>query len=174
MSGNTSLAAAKRRRNPPNLMDNTNKQPTVGFDLNSNNQSTQKYRESNDPIHPLVLMRDHDKKIFILERKLELLEENIFDNDGNLLTNNSEQISYLEQNNNEIKLLKTALQKQNKQLTELTSTLTSLKGMITNHNNDIHNIDEQLERLKMGITNNNISKDGETSMHGDDITLNIS
>jgi len=172
MSGNTALAAAKRRRNPAELMNDIQSKQ-VGFNLQDNDNHIRKYRESTGPVHPLNLIKEHDKQVFILERKLELIEKHIFDTE-NSSTNNSQLDSQLEQSNNEIRLLKAALQKQNKQVTELTTIVTVLKGTISNHDNNFFTLEEELKKLSME-TPKNIGqfKESETSTNGSSVKLEI-
>ena len=70
MSGAAGLAAAKRRRNPPEMNERvTPKLSGMTPDGNRTN------RPSNPEVHPAQILRQHDRQIFLLERKIEALEE---------------------------------------------------------------------------------------------------
>ena len=141
MSGTAALAAAKRRRNlndaqPANAGKTQLEQPKVN-------------RTQNDPVHPLQTLLTHDKQIFILERKLEQLEENM-PNMGASSETSDEIDSLVRNNNSEVKLLKLAIQKMQKQIQDLNSVVTTLRGSISNHDGVINELIEK-------VSNTNIS-----------------
>jgi hypothetical protein len=109
-------------------------------------------RPSTEPVHPLQTLLTHDKQIFLLERRFEQLEQAI-PNMANM--NNGAEISdeldsLVRNNNSEVKLLKLALQKMQKQIQDLNSVVTTLRGSISNHDGVINDLIEK-------ITNTNIS-----------------
>jgi chromosome condensin MukBEF ATPase and DNA-binding subunit MukB len=147
MSGTAALAAAKRRRN---LNDS---QPITG----SKSQMEQPTitRPSNEPVHPLQTLLTHDKQIFLLERRFEQLEQAIPNMANMANMNNGAEISdeldsLVRNNNSEVKLLKLALQKMQKQIQDLNSVVTTLRGSISNHDGVINDLIEK-------ITNTNLS-----------------
>ena len=144
MSGTAALAAAKRRRNlndaqPVNGTKSQMEQPIVN-------------RVSNEPVHPLQTILTHDKQIFLLERRFEQLEQAIptMANMSNGAEISDELDSLVRNNNSEVKLLKLAVQKMQKQIQDLNSVITSLRGSISNHDGVINDLIEK-------ITNTNIS-----------------
>jgi hypothetical protein len=144
MSGTAALAAAKRRRN---LNDS---QPITGS--KSQMEQPTVTRPSTEPVHPLQTLLTHDKQIFLLERRFEQLEQAI-PNMANM--NNGAEISdeldsLVRNNNSEVKLLKLALQKMQKQIQDLNSVVTTLRGSISNHDGVINDLIEK-------ITNTNLS-----------------
>jgi hypothetical protein len=163
MSGTAALAAAKRRRNlndsqPVNGSKSQIEQPIVN-------------RPSNDPVHPLQTLLTHDKQIFLLERRFEQLEQAI-PNMNNGAETSDELDSLVRNNNSEVKLLKLAVQKMQKQIQDLNSVVTTLRGSISNHDGVINDLIEK-------VTNTNISGLSsvyETNDENEDshIELNIS
>jgi len=141
MSGTAALAAAKRRRN---LND---AQPVNGS--KSQIEQPKLNRIQNDPVHPLQTLLTHDKQIFILERKFEQLEQAI-PNMNNSPETSDELDSLVRNNNSEVKLLKLAIQKMAKQIQDINSVVTTLRGSISNHDGVINELIEK-------ITNTNIS-----------------
>jgi len=147
MSGTAALAAAKRRRN---LNDS---QPITGS--KSQMEQPTVTRPSSEPVHPLQTLLTHDKQIFLLERRFEQLEQAI-PNIANMANmNNGAEISdeldsLVRNNNSEVKLLKLALQKMQKQIQDLNSVVTTLRGSISNHDGVINDLIEK-------ITNTNLS-----------------
>lgn len=83
MSGNTSLAAAKRRRAGPTV---TNDPPRRPSNIQSSNQNyNQNYNQSSNqptniqqgaPINPLMVLVQHDQIITSLQREIEDLKIN--------------------------------------------------------------------------------------------------
>ena len=153
MSGNAALASARRRRGE----DPTLSQAQVPSKPNTGRQNMQQITNSyGDPnlqvnrqqgiyVHPLQLAREHDKQIFILERKIERLESM-----GPMENNFSDETqSIIMNNNSELKLLKTALQKQQKATQELNSLITSLKATIMNQNSTIEELTEQVNSVNV-------------------------
>jgi DUF438 domain-containing protein len=144
MSGTAALAAAKRRRNltdspPVNGSKSQIEQPMVT-------------RPSNEPVHPLQTLLTHDKQIFLLERRFEQLEQAIpnMANMGNSSETSDELDSLVRNNNSEVKLLKLAIQKMQKQIQDLNSVVTTLRGSISNHDGVINELIEK-------VTNTNLS-----------------
>ena len=149
MSGNAALAAARRRRgeDPVPRPTNQNKQPISNASMSQNIQNTEKLptnRENNTPVHPYATILEHDKQIFILERKIELLEGI----DINAMGGVSEEVStMLSNNSSEIKLLKTTLQKQQKAIQDLNSLITNLKASMLNQATTIEELSEQINSM---------------------------
>jgi uncharacterized coiled-coil protein SlyX len=144
MSGTAALAAAKRRRN---LNDG---QPVTGS--KSQNEQPIVNKVQREPVHPLQTLLTHDKQIFLLERRFEQLE-NAIPNMTNM--NNGGEVSdeldsLVRNNNSEVKLLKLAIQKMQKQIQDLNSVVTTLRGSISNHDGVINELIEK-------VTNTNIS-----------------
>ena len=113
MSGNAALAAAKRRRNPVEQQFSSNTsmpdmlqddEPCLAKLINSRttNENGIKINRTANTSHPLQLLRDHDKILFILERRLEMLEEK--SGMGNS-SNSSELENFTRNTNSELKLL---------------------------------------------------------------------
>ena len=159
MSGTAALAAAKRRRN---LND---AQPVNGS--KSQIEQPKLNRIQNDPVHPLQTLLTHDKQIFILERKFEQLEQAI-PNMNNSPETSDELDSLVRNNNSEVKILKLAIQKMQKQIQDLNTLATTLRGSISNHDGVLNDLIEK-------VTNTNIS--GLSSVYENEesnIELNIS
>jgi chromosome condensin MukBEF ATPase and DNA-binding subunit MukB len=147
MSGTAALAAAKRRRN---LNDS---QPITGS--KSQMEQPTVTRPSTEPVHPLQTLLTHDKQIFLLEKRFEQLEQAIPNMANMANMNNGAEISdeldsLVRNNNSEVKLLKLALQKMQKQIQDLNSVVTTLRGSISNHDGVINDLIEK-------ITNTNLS-----------------
>lgn len=149
MSGNAALAAARRRRGEEpnnNLKSNT-----------YNRQLEELNKEIKSPIHPLKCILDHDRQIFILEKKFEKLEEN--------LKNNSEPSAdfdiMMQNTSSEMKLLKNSMQKQQKSINELTSLVTSLRATILNQEKVIDDLSQQTRTLN---TEENDEKKGTVKL----------
>lgn len=158
MSGNAALAAAKRRRNPaeqqfssntsmPDMLQND--EPCLAKLMNSRNTNENgvKTNRTANASHPLQLLRDHDKILFILERRLEMLEEKGGMGNG---SNSGELENFTRNTNSELKLLKSSLVKQQKSVQELTTLVTSLRGTISNQNATIADLTEQLNSATLG------------------------
>lgn len=152
MSGNAALAAAKRRRNPaeqqfsfntsmPDMLQED--EPCLAKLMNSRNTNENgvKTNRTANASHPLQLLRDHDKILFILERRLEMLEEKGGMGNG---SNSGELENFTRNTNSELKLLKSSLVKQQKSVQELTTLVTSLRGTISNQNATIADLTQQL------------------------------
>ena len=144
MSGNAALAAAKRRRNPVDGPSIPNQQtvPSKNVSFTSNMQDTQdlKVYRDNAPTTPIKTILEHDRQIFYLERKVEELE---LSRDNDTVATDPQ----TENNNQEIKLLKSTILKQQKSIQELTSLVTNLKGSIITQNNSIDSLTERLDHL---------------------------
>lgn len=138
MSGNAALAAARRRRGDD---------PVNNFQSNSNiNNIVKQENLSKSSIHPLQCILEHDKQLFVLERKLEKLEEDT----KNKEEPSSTELDIMMQNNsNEIKLLKNNLQKQQKSIQELNSLVTSLRASISNQEKIIEDLSDLTKSLKV-------------------------
>lgn len=162
MSGTAALAAAKRRRNlndspPVNGNKSQLEQPMVNREL----------RELKEPVHPLQTLLTHDKQIFLLERRFEQLE-NAIPNMANGGEVSDELDSLVRNNNSEVKILKLAIQKMQKQIQDLNTLATTLRGSISNHDGVLNDLIEK-------VTNTNIS--GLSSVYENEesnIELNIS
>lgn len=159
MSGNAALAAAKRRRNPAEQQFSSNTsgvntlqdedEPCLAKLMNSRNTNENgvKTNRTANTSHPLQLLRDHDKILFILERRLEMLEEKGGMGNG---SNSGELENFTRNTNSELKLLKSSLIKQQKSVQELTTLVTSLRGTISNQNATIADLTEQLNSATLG------------------------
>jgi hypothetical protein len=165
MSGTAALAAAKRRRNltdspPVNGSKSQLEQPMVT-------------RPSNEPVHPLQTLLTHDKQIFLLERRFEQLEQAIpnMANMANSSETSDELDSLVRNNNSEVKLLKLAIQKMQKQIQDLNSVVTTLRGSISNHDGVINELIEKVTNTTLS----GLSSVYETSEEDKDsnIELNI-
>ena len=131
MSGAASLAAAKRRRNPPEMY-NEQSQKLSGVQ----EQGMKTNRTSNERQHPGQILRQHDKQIFLLERKVEALEEK--DNDQGIVGVGNPELENLVLNSNaEIKLLKSTITKQQKSIQDLTSLVTGLRATVSVQTSDL-------------------------------------
>lgn len=134
MSGNAALAAARRRRG---------EEPTNNIQSNKFNKPFEELNKEKSPIHPLQCILDHDKQIFMLEKKFESLEENIKNNQQP-----SSDLDIMMQNyTNEVKLLKNSMQKQQKSIQELNSLVTSLRATISNQEKNIEDLAQQTQSL---------------------------
>ena len=148
MSGTAALAAAKRRRN-------LNDSPHVTGSKNQNEQSMVN-RVQREPVHPLQTILTHDKQIFLLERRFEQLEQAIpnmanMNNGGEV---SDELDSLVRNNNSEVKLLKLAVQKMQKQIQDLNSVVTTLRGSISNHDGVISDLIEKITNTTIsGLSN---------------------
>ena len=159
MSGTAALAAAKRRRN-------LNESPPVNGNKSQSEQPMVN-REPKEPVHPLQTLLTHDKQIFLLERRFEQLE-NAIPNMANGGEVSDELDSLVRNNNSEVKILKLAIQKMQKQIQDLNTLATTLRGSISNHDGVINDLIEK-------VTNTNIS--GLSSVYENEesnIELNIS
>ena len=142
MSGNAALAAAKRRRNP--IEPPQASQPQLNRQTNSYDNGLKKNPNAGT-IHPFKLALEHDKQIFILERKLELLEQNGVSSESGGV---SEELENMVRNSSsEVKLLKASLQKQQKSIQELTTLVTSLRGKLANQDSLIDKLTEELANM---------------------------
>ena len=134
MSGNAALAAARRRRG---------EEPTNNIQSNKYNKQLQELDKEKSSIHPLQCILDHDKQIFILEKKFEKLEEN--------MKNNQEPSAdfdiMMQNNSSEIKLLKNSIQKQQKSISDLNGLVTSLRATISNQEKIIEDLAQQTQSL---------------------------
>ena len=84
--------------------------------------------------------------IFLLERKVELLLQKAGDTDTNELTN------LTQSNNTELKLLKTTLTKQQKQLSDLSNLVTTLRATLANQNNQIEDLLTKVDNSRNSTT----------------------
>ena len=132
MSGNAALAAARRRRGQ-------SLNPEIGVD-NLSGQGLKAYR-SNEPTTMMNVVLEHDKKVFILERKVEKLEEIDSEKSDGLTV---EQENTISNNSSEIKLLKQNLQKQQKSIQELNALVTSLKATVFTQESTIENLNDKI------------------------------
>lgn len=142
MSGNAALAAAKRRRNP--IEPPQASQPQLNRQTNPYDNGLKKNQNAGT-IHPFKLALEHDKQIFILERKLELLEQNGLSSESDGV---SEELENMVRNSSsEVKLLKAGLQKQQKSIQELNTLVTSLRGKLANQDSLIDKLTEELANM---------------------------
>tara|TARA_A100001011_G_C14294719_1_gene837921 strand:- start:1133 stop:1612 length:480 start_codon:yes stop_codon:yes gene_type:complete len=147
MSGNAALAAARRRRGedpaqniaPPRSSMKQPQYQNVSYDNGNYN------RDPDTKISPLQCVLEHDKQIWVLERKIELLEENSGNNDNTL---SSETENLINTNNSEVRLLKSTLQKQQKSLQELNTLVTSLRATLSNNNVTIEELTQRLNTME--------------------------
>lgn len=148
MSGNAALAAARRRRGEePIVQNNTNqRQP------NMNNMNASQMPSLNN-VHPLKCVLNHDKQIWILERQIEQIIENINSSDN---ANNNSFAN--DQNTNEIKLLKSTIQKQQKNIQELNTLVTSLKATLLNTEHIISDLTDKFDTMNNHDINDYSSK----------------
>ena len=144
MSGNAALAAAKRRRNPVESVNNNTQQQRYMENQNVDTNSLRTNREQGSSVHPLQVVLQHDRQLFDLERKLETLHANT--NLDNSPQNMDELDSLVRNNSSEIRLMKNTLQKQQKTIQELSSMLTSLKGAYSSHDNLLNELTDQLAK----------------------------
>jgi hypothetical protein len=145
MSGTAALAAAKRRRN---LNDG---QPVIAS--KSQNEQPMTNRVQREPVHPLQTILTHDKQIFLLERRFEQLEQAIPHMNNGAETSN-ELDSLVRNNNSEVKLLKLAVQKMQKQIQDINSLVTTLRGSISNHDGVINDLIEKITNTTIsGLSN---------------------
>ncbi len=144
MSGNAALAAAKKRRNPVDSPSMSNQQ-TMGKNVSFSNQmlnnsEVKEYRD-NAPTTPIRTILEHDRQIFLLERKVEELQEMSQSNNDSLDT------QIMETTNMEIKNLKTTILKQQKNIQELTNLVTNMRGTIITQNGNIDTLTEKIDKL---------------------------
>jgi len=163
MSGNAALAAAKRRRNPVEQQFSSNtytpdilqeEEPCLAKLINNKyiNDNGIKTNKTANITNPIQLLREHDKEIFVLERRLEMLEEKSgMDNSSNS-SNSSELENFRQNTNSELKLLKSSFAKQQKSMQELTTLVTSLRATISNQNTTINNLTEELNSTTLQDT----------------------
>jgi len=158
MSGNAALAAAKRRRNPVEQQSTSSRDPRMSMmheeeplltkamtERGVNNQGLKVNRTSQiKDVNQLIF--EHDKLLFILERRLDMIEEN---GGGGGIANSDELENYTRNTNSELKLLKSSLVKQQKSMQELTTLVTSLRGTISNQNATIADLTEQLNNATL-------------------------
>ena len=166
MSGNAALAAARRRRNPFEQEQQAQAQaqaqsqklqkPRSYYDSNLNIISENELISQGLKVNKTANIKDmnqliveHDKTLFVLERKLENLEQNTAADNSSILEN------VIQTMNTEIKLLQSSIAKQQKITQELTATVTSFRGTIHNQNNAIQELAEQLTQL-LDTTSNSI------------------
>jgi uncharacterized coiled-coil protein SlyX len=160
MSGNAALAAAKRRRNPveqqsgylPNKQMSSmmlEEEPLLSKTMSNTGITSDGLRKNRTSqikdVNELIF--EHDKVLFILERRLETLEGDGGNNGSG--TTNAELENFTKNTNSEIKLLKTSLVKQQKNIQELSSLVTSLRGTISNQNSTIADLSEQLNNSNL-------------------------
>jgi hypothetical protein len=172
MSGTAALAAAKRRRN---LTEGLGQPQNVG---KSQMEELKVNRITNDPVHPIQTLLTHDKQIFILERKVEQLEQ--FEQtkgSSNGLEPSDELDSLVRNNNSEIKLLKITIQKMQKHIQEIAGLVTSLRGTIANQDGVISELVEKITNTSLsGLPSvyESPEEDSEASTLKSNIQLNIS
>tara|TARA_B100001093_G_C26852859_1_gene1025925 strand:+ start:753 stop:1259 length:507 start_codon:yes stop_codon:yes gene_type:complete len=152
MSGNAALQAARRRRNPvevPEPMSDNMEMLDKNVKFSDNNdfdESLKKNRDNSNPQTIRFYVNEHDKAIFLLERKVELLLQKAGDTDTNELTN------LTQSNNTELKLLKTTLTKQQKQLSDLSNLVTTLRATLANQNNQIEDLLTKVDNSRNSTT----------------------
>ena len=93
---------------------------------------------------PVQCILEHDKQIWILERKIDSLEQGNINNNNGL---SSETENLITTNNSEIRLLKSTLQKQQKTLQELNTLVTTLRATISNNNVAIEELTDKLNNM---------------------------
>ncbi len=163
MSGNAALAAAKRRRNPA-MASNAGGQ---------NMQQLQKPVRKVQSIPELVV--EHDRKIFILEKKLEDTQNNggNIDEGQNIAVANSAE-NMAKTNAAEIKMLKSTVAKQAKSLSDVQSLLTTLRATLNTQAAELtsfKSLKDDVDALKKTPTNNNeTDEDEETEEDGENDT----
>ena len=137
-------------------------------------------RPSTEPVHPLQTLLTHDKQIFLLERRFEQLEEAIPNMANMANMNNGAEISdeldsLVRNNNSEVKLLKLALQKMQKQIQDLNSVVTALRGSISNHDGVINDLFEKITNTTIsGLSNVYETNDENDENEDSQIELDIS
>jgi hypothetical protein len=185
MSGNAALAAAKRRRNPVEQQSISSRDPQMSMmddeeplltktmterGVNGQGLKVNKTSQIKD-VNQLIF--EHDKLLFILERRLDMID----DNGGSSTSGNSDELeNYTRNTNSELKLLKTALAKQQKSMQELTTVVTSLRGTISNQNVTIADLTEQLNNATLNQSHEvKLEKQDEPDVKGQTtMKLNIS
>ena len=176
MSGNAALAAAKRRRNPveqqsgylPNNQMSSmmlEEEPLLSKAMSNTGITSDGLRKNRTSqikdVNELIF--EHDKLLFILERRLESLEGDGGNNGSG--TTNAELENFTKNTNSEIKLLKASLIKQQKNIQELSSLVTSLRGTISNQNTTIADLSEQLsEQLNNSKLNEQVDVKGQSTV----------
>lgn len=145
MSGNAALAAARRRRGEDPTQ---NIEPLRSSMKQTQNQNqfydTSTYnRDPDTKMTPVQCILEHDKQIWILERKMDSLEQGNINNNG--LSSETENL--ITTNNSEIRLLKSTLQKQQKTLQELNTLVTTLRATISNNNVAIEELTDKLNNM---------------------------
>lgn len=158
MSGNAALASARRRRGEEPMAQNNSNQKSN----NANNMANPNQVYSNN-LHPLKCVLNHDKQIWVLERQVEQIIDNMNNNDN---TNDNSLVH--EQNNSEIKLLKSTIQKQQKSIQELNTLVTNLKANSLNNENMVNDLSNKFDMINSSPntndtkntknTNNNLEK----------------
>ena len=144
MSGNAALAAAKRRRNPATA--NEPSHPSMQEQMQKPVRKPQSVPE---------LLVEHDRKIFVLERKLEdtqLAGGTAQDGQSVAVANNAENMA--KGNAAEIKMLKGAMMKQAKSFQDSQTLLTTLRATLNTQTaelNGLKSIRDELAELKESI-----------------------
>lgn len=172
MSGTAALAAAKRRRN---LTEGLGQPQNVG---KSQMEELKVNRTTNDPVHPIQTLLTHDKQIFILERKVEQLEQ-LEQTKGSShgLEISDELDSLVRNNSSEVKLLKITIQKMQKNIQDIAGLVTSLRGTIANQDGVISELVEKLASTTLsGLPSvyESPEEDSDTGSSNSNIQLNIS
>lgn len=146
MSGNAALAAARRRRGedptqniePPRSSMKQTQNQNQFYDTSNYN------RDPDTKMTPVQCILEHDKQIWVLERKIETLAQGNINNNSGL---SSETENLITTNNSEIRLLKSTLQKQQKTLSDLNTLVTTLRATISNNNVTIEELTEKLNNM---------------------------
>lgn len=147
MSGAASLAAAKRRRNPAEMLGQQHQPQAAQQRLSGvRPDGTKTNRPINPEMHPAQVLRLHDRQIFVLERSIEALAERLpgEGGEGSGTSGNPELESLVLNSNAEMKILKNTISKQQKSIQELTSLVTSLRGKVNSQDADISALSENL------------------------------
>lgn len=172
MSGTAALAAAKRRRN---LTEGLGQPQNVG---KSQMEELKVNRTTNDPVHPIQTLLTHDKQIFILERKVEQLEQ--FEqtkSSSHGLEISDELDSLVRNNSSEVKLLKITIQKMQKNIQDIAGLVTSLRGTIANQDGVISELVEKITNTSLsGLPSvyESPEEDSDAGSSKSNIQLNIS
>jgi hypothetical protein len=140
MSGNAALAAAKRRRNAPSGMVNESSSNNFLDQSRSDEQSG----ESRKTYNLQSLVKEHDYKIFKLERSLSS-ESGSGNEQLTGSVNNAENLA--KANAVEIRLLKLTVQKQTKMQQETNSLLTTLRATLNAQTAEFNTLRTQSNEL---------------------------
>ena len=152
MSNSASIAAAKKRRSQPqySTQQQTNQKVATNSATNSaTNNNLQNTTQINRPVTQIELLKQHDYKLYCLEKKIDSVNEDLVTKRDlellsldNSVTNKTDNIATnkIENNCKDITTLKTTVSKLTKSVSDTNALTQSMRATLLSQTNELNEL----------------------------------